>query len=80
MQGQMLVATFRARLEKLSLQKSAERGKLISQKELAEEAGVSLATVSRWYNKDFDRIDADTVLRLMRYFNCTLNDLIEVVE
>jgi transcriptional regulator with XRE-family HTH domain len=79
-EGQSLMARFRARIEQLTLQKSAERGSRISQKELAEESGVPLPTLTRWYNKEFERIDADTVLKLKKYFGCTLDELIEVIE
>lgn len=80
MQGQITMAKFRARIEQLTLQKSTERGSLITQRELAEASGVPLTTLTRWYNKEFERMDADTVLKLMRYFNCTLDELIEVVD
>lgn len=73
------MARFRARLKQLALQKSVERGDTLTQRDLAQESGVSLATVSRLYTNAFDRIDADTVARLTAYFGCTLNDLIEIV-
>jgi DNA-binding Xre family transcriptional regulator len=75
-----VVATFRARIKPLMLKKAHDLGEPLNHKQVAEAAGVSLATLSRWYNRDFDRIDADTVMRLMNYFGCTLNELIEVVD
>lgn len=75
-----VVATFRARIKPLMLDKAAAEGEPLRLNQIAKQAGVSLATVSRWYNSDFDRIDADTVLRLMNYFGCSLNELIEVVD
>lgn len=80
MQGQPTMAKFRARIEQLTLKKSAERGTLITKQELSEKSGVPLTTLSRWYNSSFDRMDADTVLKLRDYFGCTLDDLIEIVE
>lgn len=80
MREQMKMAKFRARVEQLVLAKSAAQGTRISQREVAEESGVPLTTLSRWYNQSFERMDADTVLKLMRYLGCTLNDLVEVIE
>lgn len=73
------MAKFRARIEQLALTRSAAQGSLITQKEIAEASGVPLSTLTRWYNKEFDRIDADTVLKLKTYFGCTLDELIEIV-
>jgi transcriptional regulator with XRE-family HTH domain len=58
----------------------AKNGEPLSQTRLAEESGVSLPTVQRWYAGGFDRIDANTVHRLTAYFGCTLAELIEVTE
>lgn len=78
--GVTMAARFRANLKQLILNKGAQRGAPLTQREVAEESGVSLATISRWYRGEIDRIDADTVLRLTRYFACSINELIEVVE
>lgn len=72
------VASFRSHLKKLMLEKSLRDGVQLSQTRVAKDSGVSLPTVQRWYNGGFDRIDADTVKRLMSYFDCTLTELIEV--
>lgn len=74
-----MAAKFVPQIKKLMLKKSVELGYPLTQRELADEAGVSLPTVSRWYNGDFDRIDAETVVRLMGYFQCTFSELIEIV-
>lgn len=80
MQAQAVMAKFRPKVEKLTLQKSTEQGSLITQRELAEKSGVPPTTLSRWYNKEFERMDADTAIKLMRYFNCTLDQLVDVVD
>ncbi len=79
-QGQFNMAKFRMRIEQLVLKKSAERGTLIDKRELAESTGVPYSTLARLYSQDFERMDAENVLKLKKYFNCTLDELIEVVE
>lgn len=71
---------FRTQLKALMLNKGAERGEPLTQREVSEETNVSLATISRLYNSDFDRIDADTLYALLDYFGCTFEELIERVK
>ncbi len=73
------VAKFRLRVEELALKKAAARGYRLSQKEIAEKSKVPVTTLSRITNRVTRRIDADTVARLMDYFECGIGDLIEVV-
>lgn len=73
------MARFRTRLKQLMLDKSAKLGEQLSQRDLAEQSGISLATVSRLYTREFDRIDADTLSSLLTYFDCKFEDLIEIV-
>lgn len=76
------MTSFRPRLKQLMLKRSLEVGKQLTQTEVAEEAGVSLATVQRWYRDGatFDRIDAETFYALLDYFDCRFEDLIERVS
>ena len=73
------MTSFRPRLKQLMLRRSLEIGRPLTQTQVAEEAGVSLATVQRWYRDGvrFERIDAETFYALLDYFNCTFEDLIE---
>lgn len=74
------MARFKSNLEALVLRKSAERGKRITQKELAEATGLSLPTISRWYKSDVDRIDLSTVVPLTQFLDCSFNELVELVD
>lgn len=76
------MASFRSHLRQLMLNKSAKIGKPLSQKTVADTAGVSLATVQRWFDPayTFNRVDADTVKGLTKFFECKFEDLIEIVE
>lgn len=73
------MTSFRPRLKPLMLRRSLEIGRQLKQTEVAEAAGISLATVQRWYRDGvtFDRIDAETFYALLDYFNCKFEDLIE---
>lgn len=80
-QGIKDMASFRSNLQQLMLNKSAKTGKPISQKQVSDKAEVPIATVRRWYNPKytFSRVDADTVQALTKYFNCKMDELIEIV-
>jgi DNA-binding Xre family transcriptional regulator len=80
MQGRTNMAKFRAKVEELTLKKSAERGTRITQKELSEASGVPVTTLSRLNKKPAARIDADTVYSLLDYFDCTFEELFERVD
>jgi DNA-binding Xre family transcriptional regulator len=75
-----LMASFRSRLKPLLLERSVKEGKSISQSEVARATQLSFATIQRWYDGEFDRIDAKTLYPLMDYFGCKFEDLIERVE
>jgi len=74
------VSYFRPRLKQLMLTRAAEIGERLTQREFAEVSGVPIATLSRWYRESFARVDADTARRLTAYFNCTLDELLEIVD
>lgn len=76
------MASFRSRLKQLMLDTSAKRGESISQTKVAKATGVSLATVQRWYDPEykFNRVDADTLKGLTKFFKCKMDDLIEIVD
>jgi len=80
MLGIQVAAKFTSRLKKLMLQKSVELGYQLTQKELSEKTGLSMPAVSRWYNSEFDRIDADAASRLIKYFDCSLAELVELKQ
>lgn len=74
------MASFRSRLKPLLLERSLKQGKQISQSEVARETQLSFATIQRWYDGEFDRIDAKTLYPLLDYFGCKFEDLIERVD
>lgn len=76
----VMVAQFKSNLKQLILNESAKRGTPLTQRELSQKSGVSSATITRWYKGGFDRIDADTVMKLTRFFGCSINELIEVED
>lgn len=52
----------------------------ISQLQLAEKTGLSPATVGKLYRDQFERIDKNTLIRLCKYFNVGIADLLEITE
>lgn len=68
--------TFQSHLKQLVLNKAARDGHTISQREVAQDTGISLPTVSKWFNGRVDRIEADTVGKLCAYLECAITDLI----
>jgi DNA-binding Xre family transcriptional regulator len=71
---------FRVKLRGLMLKFAAERGEPLTQVDLARETGIGRPAVNRWYQGDVERIEARPLLAFMRYFNCSLTDLVEIVE
>jgi DNA-binding Xre family transcriptional regulator len=67
---------FKTHLKTLMMKRGLERGEPITQKQIAQATGISQPTLSRWYQGSVDRLEFDTVAKLMRYFNCELSDLI----
>jgi DNA-binding Xre family transcriptional regulator len=80
MSGVALVPAFKSNLKRLILKKSFEMGEPLTQKEIAEATGLSLPTIARWYKGDVDRLEAETVVKLMTYFECEFDDLVELVR
>lgn len=48
--------------------------------QLADLTGLSRPTLSRIYNNKTKRIDANTTYVLCKFFDCSLDDLIKLVE
>lgn len=69
---------FKTHLKSLILKKGHETGEPITQKQISEATGISQPTLSRWYQGQVDRLEYDTVEKLMVYFGCDLGDLITV--
>lgn len=54
----------------------AEKDPKLSQRKLAEETGLAIATVNRLFNNTFDRVDKNTLETLCNYFNKDVGDLL----
>jgi putative transcriptional regulator len=55
-----------------------ERNPRLTQREVAKEAGLSLGTINKLYNDNFDRIDRRTAESLCNYFGCEIEDLLKL--
>jgi DNA-binding Xre family transcriptional regulator len=71
-------AGFKTHLKTLMLKKAHEQGNTLSQRQIQEATGISQPTLSRWYQGSIDRLDYDTVKKLMAFFECSFSDLVSV--
>lgn len=61
---------FLKNLERLMLSQNMNRS------ELARACGLSTSTVNSWWNRGCDNISLQTLLKLSKCFNCSLEDLV----
>lgn len=67
----------KSRMRILMAERESREGRRISQKEVAEETGLSEMTISRWMKPTpFGHIEADPLERLCRYLDCEIGDLV----
>lgn len=50
--------------------------KNINRTELAKQIGIAPSTVNSWYNRNCDNISLSTLIKLSRYFNISMEELI----
>lgn len=76
--GEMVV---RSRLKELVYQRERELGDRLWQKDIAKATGLTEKTISRWMSPEpFTRLEVDAIIRLCRYFNVDLGELIYMEE
>lgn len=78
--GVTAVRIIKSRLRLLMAKKSMELGRTLTQKELAEKTELSVPTIARWVSGDLERVEADTLGRLLEYFDCSMDDLVYFVD
>jgi putative transcriptional regulator len=76
MTPKMRVRRIKHRLFELIRQKELKEGRRITQKEIAEFAGVSEHTMINWLRNDQTRYETVVVERICDYFDCELCDLL----
>lgn len=79
MQDAALMAYFKTNLKTLMLKKSVELNQRLNRGDISQATGLSLPTISRWYNGKVDRVESDTIKKLTTYFECDFTDLVEYV-
>ena len=50
----------------------------VTQKSLSLAIGIHVSTINRLYNNNFQRVDVNTILLIIAYFDCELSDLFEI--
>lgn len=48
----------------------------INRSELAKEIGIAPSTINSWYNRSYENISLQTLLKLSAYFNITMEELV----
>ena len=66
------------KLVELMAKRQSDTGERITVTAVAEGTGVNKQTLYNWINDGVTRFDSDTVVRLCRYFECDLNDLVYI--
>lgn len=62
-------------LRQRRIEKSAEIGRMISQKEVAEYVGVSASIIGAWEH-GMPIVKVDAVERLARFYGCTMDEIV----
>lgn len=52
----------------------------LSKKRICYDLNLERTNFNRYYNDEFQRIDANLLLKLCDYFNCEVGDLFEIRE
>lgn len=52
----------------------------LSQRKLSRETGLSMGAIQRLCHNDMSRLDANTLEVLCEYFDCELNDVIDLTQ
>lgn len=48
----------------------------INRSELARACGLSASTVNSWWNRSCENVSLQTLIKLAKYFNCTIEELV----
>lgn len=68
----------KTRILQLMAEKQSRDGRIISPSVVADESEVSRQTIYNWINGDLRRFEESVVVKLCRYFDCKLGDLLYV--
>jgi DNA-binding XRE family transcriptional regulator len=70
---------FRSKLPLLVAQKESRERRKITQEEIAEATGLRRPTISAWMSyKPISRLESNVASVLCAYFDCTIQDLVEL--
>lgn len=77
------VKQVRHNLVQLIAKKEREENRRISVAKVARDAGLSPQALYNWLNAPgyvLQRVETDTIVKLCAYFECEINELLEMVE
>lgn len=68
------------RLTELAAIKARQENRTISYRDIAQETGIALGTVSSWANNRITRYDAPVLLALCEWLGCSISDLLIITD
>jgi DNA-binding Xre family transcriptional regulator len=79
------MTTLKIRLRELMREKTVRDGRhpeyaAITQLEVAKAIGVAEGTLSSWARGTVARLDKETIIKLCKYFNCRIEDLLQLED
>ena len=75
-----MMSYFKTNLKQLMLRKSVELDRPLNRSQIASATGLSLPTITRWYNGKVDSVESKTVDALINFFECDYGELVEYVK
>lgn len=69
----------RSKMKRLRLGKEEQEDRKLTYRVIAEETRLSIGTVQRLMNNEFDRVETPTLNALCKFFRCDVGDLLEYV-
>lgn len=79
------MASLKIRLRELMREKTVRDGRhpdyeQLTQEEVAKALGVDNNTVSAWARNSVQRLDKDTIVKLCKYFECRIEELLQIED
>lgn len=68
------------RFSELLAQKRRRDKKRWTYREISQETGITTTTLSRFAQQKHDMYDGETIAKLCKFFNCTIGDLLVLVN
>ncbi len=72
--------TVKNRLVILMGQKQVSTGEIVDLSRVSADTDIPYSTLARWEKQEVTRFDAAVITRLCKYFDCSVGELLELVD